>query len=293
MPPGAVIVIDNDGRRDVTVWGGVMTEVASIRGIAGTVINGVCRDVSASLAHRYPLFSRGRFMRTGKDRVRLVSAGKQLVMSGVDIRPGAIVCADTDGVVAVPQAHAEHIAEAAERIEQVESQIVAAVRAGSTLRRARETFGYHDLQRRRAGPRRHAGPAMAIKEDDVPSGSERTSQQLNLRADGVGLSVATIGRDGELAPVVFLHGFGSTKEDYAGIALQPAFAGRPFLAYDAPGCGETSCEDLPEVIDTVPGQDRSDCAATRRESGASILSPRDRVQRPRILSPRTAGPRRK
>lgn len=150
VPPGAVIVIDNDGRRDITVWGGIMTEAASARGVAGTVINGVCRDVTASLAHRYPLFSRGRFMRTGKDRVRLVSAGGQLTISGVRVGPGAIVCADADGVVAVPAASAERIADVAEGIEQVESQIVAAVREGSTLRQARERFGYHDLQRRRS-----------------------------------------------------------------------------------------------------------------------------------------------
>jgi len=149
VPPGAVIVIDNDGRRDVTVWGGIMTEAASIRGVAGTVINGVCRDVSAPLSHGYPLFSRGRFMRTGKDRVRLVSVGGQLTVSGVDIHPGAIVCADADGVLTVPEASAERVADVAERIEHVESQIVAAVRAGSTLREARETFGYHNLQRRR------------------------------------------------------------------------------------------------------------------------------------------------
>jgi regulator of RNase E activity RraA len=149
-PPGAVIVIDNDGRRDVTVWGGIMTEVASIRGVAGTVINGVCRDVAGSLSHRYPLFSRGRFMRTGKDRVRLVSVGEQLTISGVEIGPDTIVCADADGVVAVPQASAERVAEVAERVERVESEIVAAVRAGSTLREARGKFGYHNLQRRRS-----------------------------------------------------------------------------------------------------------------------------------------------
>jgi len=88
---------------------------------------------------------------------------------------------------------------------------------------------------------------MAIKEDDVSSASELTYQQLNLRVDGVGLQVATVGRGGELAPIVFLHGFGSTKEDYADVGLRPAFAGRPFLAYDAPGCGETSCDDVPEI----------------------------------------------
>ncbi|HEY1004056.1 MAG TPA: RraA family protein, partial [Streptosporangiaceae bacterium] len=76
VPPGAVIVIDNDGRTDVTVWGGIMTEVAAVRGIAGTAINGVCRDVPACLAQNYPLFSRGRFTRTGKDRVRMAATGE-------------------------------------------------------------------------------------------------------------------------------------------------------------------------------------------------------------------------
>lgn len=146
VAPGAVVVIDNGGRSDVTVWGGIMTEVASARGIAGTVINGVCRDVSTSLAQDYPLFSRGCFMRTGKDRVRLAAVGGPVIVSGVEIRPGDLLCADADGAVVVPAAEAERIAETAERIELVESAVAAAVRAGSTLRAAREQHGYHTLQ---------------------------------------------------------------------------------------------------------------------------------------------------
>ncbi|WP_203614393.1 alpha/beta hydrolase [Streptomyces sp. SID13726] len=73
------------------------------------------------------------------------------------------------------------------------------------------------------------------------------NERLDLRVDGVDLSVAASRRDGTGTPVVFLHGFGSTKEDYADVALHPAFAGRPLLAYDAPGCGETTCEDLSRV----------------------------------------------
>ncbi|MGW3570307.1 RraA family protein [Streptomyces sp. NPDC000941] len=148
VPPGAVVVIDNDGRTDVTVWGGIMTEVAAHRGIAGTVINGVCRDVSALLTQNYPLFSRGRFMRTGKDRVRLVAVGEPVTVSGVEIRPSTLICADADGVIAVPAAEAERVTETAERIERVEADIVAAARTGSTLRAAREKFGYHKLQTR-------------------------------------------------------------------------------------------------------------------------------------------------
>jgi regulator of RNase E activity RraA len=148
VPPGAVIVIDNDGRTDVTVWGGIMTEVAAVRGIAGTVINGVCRDVPACLARNYPLFSRGRFMRTGKDRVRLAATGEPVTISGIEIQPGTLICADADGVVAVPAAEAARITETAERIGRIEDGIVAAARAGSTLRAARERFGYHTLQTR-------------------------------------------------------------------------------------------------------------------------------------------------
>jgi len=148
VPAGAVVVIDNQGRTDVTVWGGIMTEVAAAKGVTGTVINGVCRDVTTSLRHGYPLFSCGRFMRTGKDRVRLDAVGEQLGIGGVAIAQGDIVCADADGALVVPAGVAERVVEIAERIEQIEGQIVAAARAGSTLRGARAEFGYHVLQRR-------------------------------------------------------------------------------------------------------------------------------------------------
>jgi 4-hydroxy-4-methyl-2-oxoglutarate aldolase len=146
VPPGAVVLIDNQGRTDVTVWGGIMTETAAARGIAGTVINGVCRDVSTSLQQKYPLFSRGRFMRTGKDRVRLVAVATDVIINDVKVSPHDIICGDGDGSLAVPYSYAERVAEIAERIEETESKIVAAVKNGATLVQARRDFGYHDLQ---------------------------------------------------------------------------------------------------------------------------------------------------
>src|SRR5699024_6351851 len=44
LDPGTVVVIENAGRTDVTVWGDLLTSAASQRGVAGTVIDGVCRD---------------------------------------------------------------------------------------------------------------------------------------------------------------------------------------------------------------------------------------------------------
>jgi pimeloyl-ACP methyl ester carboxylesterase len=71
--------------------------------------------------------------------------------------------------------------------------------------------------------------------------------RLPLTVDGVPVDVAGLQRDGTGTPLVFLHGFGSTKEDYADVVHQAALAGRPVLAYDAPGCGATICLDLSAV----------------------------------------------
>lgn len=64
-----------------------------------------------------------------------------------------------------------------------------------------------------------------------------------LHVEGTELSISAMRRDGEKAPVLFLHGFGSTKEDYADIQHQRVLDQHGVLAYDAPGCGQSACED--------------------------------------------------
>jgi regulator of RNase E activity RraA len=146
VEPGSVIVIDNDGRTDCTVWGGIMTQVATHQGIAATVINGVCRDVASIHSTDYRIWSAGRFMRTGKDRVRLQAVQVPLVIDGVTVRPGDSVCCDEDGVVVVPRERVTEVAAIAPGIEKIEAAIVETVLAGSTLAQARAAEGYHSLQ---------------------------------------------------------------------------------------------------------------------------------------------------
>ncbi|NWC77950.1 RraA family protein [Pseudomonas sp. P7759] len=146
--PGDVVVIANAGRTDCTVWGDIMTQYASARGIAATVIDGVCRDVSKALGDGYPLFTRGRYMRTGKDRVEVLSVNQPVAISETRVCPRDIVVADANGVLVVPRARAAEVAQVARQIEAVESQIRAQIEAGKTLKQARESLGYHTLQRK-------------------------------------------------------------------------------------------------------------------------------------------------
>ncbi|SDN43155.1 Glutamate dehydrogenase/leucine dehydrogenase [Ensifer sp. YR511] len=68
--------------------------------------------------------------------------------------------------------------------------------------------------------------------------------RFRLHHSGVDLEVSALQRDGDRTPFVFLHGFGSTKEDYADFVRQRAFDGHRFLAFDAAGCGETLSSEL-------------------------------------------------
>lgn len=71
--------------------------------------------------------------------------------------------------------------------------------------------------------------------------------QHALHLHGTALEVSALQRGGNAPPIVFLHGFGSTKEDYADIALHPRFDAHPVLAWDAPGCGATQCSHLDRI----------------------------------------------
>ncbi|ANG98715.1 diguanylate cyclase [Brucella pseudogrignonensis] len=143
---GDIVVIDNDGRTDCTVWGDIMTQYAGLRGIAGTVIDGVCRDVGKALADGYPIFSAGRFMRTGKERVQVDAVGGTVGIGTVRVTSRDIVVADANGVVIVPRARAAEVADAARKIEEAEAQIRHQIASGRSLRDARQLLGYHALQ---------------------------------------------------------------------------------------------------------------------------------------------------
>lgn len=144
---GQVVVLDNGGRLDCTVWGDILTTVAHERGLAGTAINGVCRDVHRPHELGYPVYSKGRFMRTGKDRVEVADVGGIVTLGDVQVRPGDIVVGDDDGIVVVPWDMADDIAAAAAQIVQAENRVLDSVRSGATLGSARELHGYHHLQR--------------------------------------------------------------------------------------------------------------------------------------------------
>ncbi len=143
---GEVVVIDNQGRLDCTVWGDIMTGVAKRRGIEGTVIDGVSRDTNRSIELDYPVFSANRYMRTGKDRVQVDGIGGAVSIANIRVRHGDIIVGDTDGVVVIPQEFEEKVLATAIEIEAAEDKIREATEKGMRLDEARKLYKYHNLQ---------------------------------------------------------------------------------------------------------------------------------------------------
>ena len=150
VPAGEVVVIDNGGRDDATIWGDILTEIAHRRGLAGTVIDGINRDVALCREIGYPVFSRGHWMRTGKDRVQVERLGCPVNIGGARIAPGDILRGDADGALVIPREHEAEVLAIANEIRSAEDQIREACRSGERLDRARERFRYHQLQTRRS-----------------------------------------------------------------------------------------------------------------------------------------------
>lgn len=139
---GSVIVIDNNGRENCTVWGDILTRYALSRQIAGTIIHGAVRDVSQICSLGYPLFSKAVFMRSGKNRVQKIANQIEIIVSGISISPNDIIFGDDNGVLVIPKAHLEEVIMYAENIKQTEERIIKAILSGESLQNARKKYRY-------------------------------------------------------------------------------------------------------------------------------------------------------
>lgn len=130
IPAGAVVAIDNGGRTDVSVWGDTLSLFASVHGFAGTLIDGVCRDIDGTRAIGYPMFSRGLYMRTGKGRIGVESTQAPIRVCEVDIHPGDLIFGDETGAVVVPKDRIAEVLAIAQGIARRDDAWEAAIRAG-------------------------------------------------------------------------------------------------------------------------------------------------------------------
>lgn len=142
VTPQSVVIIDNNGREDCTVWGDILTQVAMKRELAGTVIYGAARDLSFILKTGYPLFTSATYMRSGKNRVFKSTQQCDLLIGNIRVRPGDIIIGDDNGVLVVPKEHLASVVEKARNIKATEEAIILSIKNGMRLDEARKKHRY-------------------------------------------------------------------------------------------------------------------------------------------------------
>jgi regulator of RNase E activity RraA len=115
---GDVIVIDAAGIEHCGFIGSNNSLGWLAAGARGAVTNGGARDTDELIKQRVPVYSCGisRGIRPG--RLELESTGRAVTVGGVLIRPGDVIVADGDGVLAVPREQAAAVAEVAVGIQE-------------------------------------------------------------------------------------------------------------------------------------------------------------------------------
>lgn len=142
---GDVIVIDNAGQMDSSCWGGILANAAKSRGIAGTVIDGCCRDLDDCIDADYMVYARGTVVCTARGRVIEESTNQMIRFGGVQVRPGDIVVGDSSGIVIVPQEHILAVLTKAEQLWQKEEDMIAEIKAGADILAVDAKYNYNKM----------------------------------------------------------------------------------------------------------------------------------------------------
>jgi regulator of RNase E activity RraA len=139
--PNSVYVMSLEDGGDIAGMGGLMGTAMAARNYSGAVIDGGVRDTAYLQKIGFPVFATGIVPSTSIHHYRFAGANVPVSCDGVTVKAQDIVVADSDGVVAVPRAHAKEVLALAQQMDFKEHSMYAYIEKLKSIEEAVKKFG--------------------------------------------------------------------------------------------------------------------------------------------------------
>ncbi len=126
---GDVLVVTNTASSTHGMFGELLATSLATRGVRGLIIDAGVRDTAELRAMGFPVWS-SHVSCQGTVKASPGSVNVPVVLGGLRVEPGDVVCADDDGVVVVPRAEAAETVTLAQARLDKESATRARLQAG-------------------------------------------------------------------------------------------------------------------------------------------------------------------
>lgn len=127
---GDIIVVEHHARTDCAGWGGLLSRAAIVKGVAGVIVDGLCRDIDESRDLGFTVFARGVIPSTARGRIIETEFNTPITVGTVSVLPGDWVIADGSGVVFLGQENVGEILDQAEQLVAREASLLKDIEAG-------------------------------------------------------------------------------------------------------------------------------------------------------------------
>ena len=130
--PGEIIVVEQRTGIDAGCWGGILSQGAKARGLAGVIADGLIRDVDEARSIGFPIFCRGFTAFTARARVHEAATDVPVRIGDVVVEPGCYALADSSGAVFIPADRMDEVLAVAESLAARELEMTRRLQAGES-----------------------------------------------------------------------------------------------------------------------------------------------------------------